>query len=206
MEVEADGKIPFLDMKLRRSEDGGLRRSEDGGLSSTWFCKPTDTGLVMNFHALAPKRYKESVVSGFVHRIFRACSSWNNFQDGLERVKSILEKNQYPPQFYNSVIQNTKEKLLSSASTTKPIVEETNLPKHRVILQYRGSITDQFVKRLNDCDGPVQTVLTLRKLRSSMPSLKCEVPYMLKSRVIYKLTCPHCQACYVGRTCRHLHT
>ena len=55
--------------------------------------------LLMNFHALAPKRYKKSVVSGFVHRIFRACSSWNNFQDGLERAKSILEKNQYPPNF-----------------------------------------------------------------------------------------------------------
>ena len=152
------------------------------------------------------KRYKMSVVRGFVHRNFHACSSWKNFQDGLERAKSILEKNQYPPQFYNSVIQNTKEKLLSSASTTKPIVEETNLPKHRVILQYRGSITDQFVKRLNDCDGLVQTVLTLCKLRSFMPSLKSEVPHMLKIRVIYKSTCPRCHACYVGRTCRHLHT
>ena len=29
---------------------------------------------------------------------------------------------------------------------------------------------------------------------------------MLKSNVVYKITCPRCQACYVGQTCRHLHS
>ena len=47
---------------------------ETGKLSSAWYFKPTDTGLIMNYHALAPKRYKRSVISGFVYRIYRACS------------------------------------------------------------------------------------------------------------------------------------
>ena len=67
----------------------------NGSLSSTWYTKPTDTGLVMNFHALAPKRYKRAVVSGFVHRIYRACSSWDSFHVSLKKAIKILEQNQY---------------------------------------------------------------------------------------------------------------
>ena len=69
IKLEKDGKIPFLDMFLIRKENC---------VESTWYYKPTDTGLVMNLQALAPKRYKRGVVSGFVHRIYRACSTWEN--------------------------------------------------------------------------------------------------------------------------------
>ena len=46
---ENEGTLPFLDMQLIR---------KDSQVSSTWYSKPTDTGLILNFHALAPKRYK----------------------------------------------------------------------------------------------------------------------------------------------------
>ena len=44
VELEKEGKIAFISMLFIRNE----RK-----LISTWYCKPTDTGLVMNFHALA---------------------------------------------------------------------------------------------------------------------------------------------------------
>ena len=64
-EKECNGILPALDTKLMNKE---------GTLSATWYSKPTDTGLVMNYHALAPVKYKKAVVIGFGHRIFRACS------------------------------------------------------------------------------------------------------------------------------------
>jgi len=70
IEREMDGKLPFLDMPL-------IHKGQH--IESKWYAKPPDTGLILNFHALAPKRYKRSVVSGFVHRIHRACSSWALF-------------------------------------------------------------------------------------------------------------------------------
>ena len=83
-----------------------------GRLESTWYSKPTDTGLIMNYHALAPKRYKRSVVAGFVHRIYRACSTWPHFHQSLKKAKCILEKNQYPPTFYDPLIRQTLHDIL----------------------------------------------------------------------------------------------
>ena len=39
-----------------------------------------------------------------------------------------------------------------------------------------------------------------------MPSLKTRVVKEFKSCVVYQITCPSCQACYVGQTSRHLQT
>ena len=53
LEVEQNGKLPFLDIRIEHHEST---------LSSNWYCKPTHTGLILNFHAMAPKHYKRSVV------------------------------------------------------------------------------------------------------------------------------------------------
>jgi len=154
-------------------------------------------------------RYKKSLISGFVHRIHRACSSRQNFDDSLEKAKSILEKNQYPPQIYNPIIERTIEKLnvMSEPVAQQGLDPQHNPhPCHRILLQYRGPETDKFVKRLKDSGAPVQAVMTLKKLRSYMPSLKMPVTKLLKSRVVYKVSCPRCLACYVGRTSRHVLT
>ena len=102
VEQENNNSIPFLDMKITRSH---------GKLSSTWYSKSTDTGLTMNFHALAPIKYKKSVVSGMVYRIFHACSTWENFHHSLVKAKTILENNQYPSSFYERIIEKTINKI-----------------------------------------------------------------------------------------------
>ena len=110
LEVEAEGKLPFLDLCINHVNDK---------LSSIWYCKPTDTGLIMNFHALTPKRYKRSVVEGFVHSVHRACSSWENFHDSMEKVKMTLQRNQYPSNFYDPIISKTIESLPKKIKRTK---------------------------------------------------------------------------------------
>ena len=65
LEVEQDGKLPFLDMCIIHINNE---------LHSNRYQKPSDTGLIMNFHALAPKKYKRSVIQGLVYRIYRASS------------------------------------------------------------------------------------------------------------------------------------
>ena len=128
-----EGQLPFLDMKVI---------CNNCRLSSTLYCKPTDTGLIINFHALVPLKYKRSVVTGFVHRIFRACCTWEYFHASLERAKQVLRDNQYPTNFYEPLIHSMIEKFhlpQRSDETEEEEVEE--VPKHLLFLQYRGKVT-----------------------------------------------------------------
>ena len=56
-----EGKLLFLDMCIIHINNY---------TESAWYTKSTDTGLTMNFHALAPRKYKRLVVQGFIHRIY----------------------------------------------------------------------------------------------------------------------------------------
>ena len=78
--------------------------------------------------------------------------------------------------------------------------------KVSVFLQYRGHQTDLFVKRLRDSGVPLQSILTMKKLKTVLPILKSSTKEILRSRVVDKLACPGCNTCYVGQTTRHLLT
>ena len=177
-------------------------------LSSTWYVKPTDTGLIMNFHALAPRRYKRSVVQSFVHRIHRSCSSRENMLSSLERAKEVLDKKQYPSSFYDPIITETLQKIDAPIVEQEPIQNQNNpteesTPKYLFKIQYRGTVTDSFVKTLYNIKAPVLPVITIRKIRTFVSTLKAKVPDEIASRVVYQITCPSCHACYVGQTDRH---
>ena len=99
-ENEVDCKLRFLDILITRM---------DSFLSTEWFRKKTDTGLCLNYHAMRPSKYRHSVVFGFVHRVFRSCSTWTFFDDCLNKLKNILEGNQYPPAVYNPIIRKSNQ-------------------------------------------------------------------------------------------------
>ena len=205
MERERDNTLPFLDMQLINSK---------GVLSSKWYRKPTDTGLIMNYHSLAPKRYKTSVVAGFVHRIYRACSSWILFHDSLEEAKKVLESNQYPPSFYEPIINKALSKIVSPPEMTDTTEEEKDSEPFLIFLNYRGKCSEDYARDLYAiCNDPhkiitpnVRVVFTISKLKSSLPQLKQPVNKMFRSGVVYQIKCPGCQACYVGQSVRHLQT
>ena len=43
-------------------------------------------------------------------------------------------------------------------------------------------------------------------MKTILPSLKVPVPSMIRSGVVYQITCPSCETSYVGYTTRHLQT
>ena len=210
-ELEIDGKIPFLDMLILNS---------DGILSSSWYRKPTDTGLTLNYHALAPVKYKKSVVISFIHRIFRACSTWKNFHLGISEAIRILENNQYPTSFIMPIIKNTIDKLVAPSGIDTDISSEISFEssldsnaclnvvsdrdKFKFSICYRGKPTEQLAKSFRKMNAPCQIIMTTIKTRNALPSLKPAVPKMLRSNVVYKIDCPGCDSSYVGQTVRHL--
>ena len=204
IEEETEEKIPFLDMLLERT---------DNRITTSWYSKPTDTGLMMSFRACAPTRYKKNIIEGTVHRLYNTTSSWTAFHQGLESAKITWEKNQYPPDFYEPIVADTIGKFLTSDTnennTTVPTTR-SNAPRNRterplLILQYRGTISDKLLRKVrSSTNGSV--VFTTRKLKTCLPSLKSPIPKELRSHVVYQIDCSGCNASYVGQTCRHLTT
>ena len=68
-----------------------------------------------------------------------------------------------------------------------------------------NSSNDQHnVQNLHRINAPCRIVMTLRKLKTVLPSLKPSLEVMMRSNVVYKITCPRCKSCYVGQTSRQL--
>ena len=197
IETLKDNSMPFLDMEVRLL---------DGKIDTSWYQKPTDTGLILQFRALAPVKYKKNIIEGTIYRIFNATSTWENFTEGIKRATETWEKNQYPPQFYQPILRQTLDKILNGKSSCHP--ERSACESGRnppLILQYRGNKSDQFSKKLRRT-VEVSTIFTTRKLKTALPSLKSPIPKMFLSNVVYQITCPGCQSSYVGQTTRHLTT
>ena len=131
----------------------------------------------MNFHTVAPRKYKRAVVQVFVHHIWRACSSWNTFHDSMCRAKQVLERNQCPPEFYDPIIMLTIEKFHTQITNEQngnqpdPVSETATaappIPAHMRLLQYRGRPTDSLLRHLSKLNTvKITKVLTLRKLNT----------------------------------------
>ena len=97
IEIEKDGKIPFLDICIDH---------EGNSLTTKWYTKPTDTGLVLNFHALAPKRYKRNAINGELHRSKRIASDYGK---EIINIRENFLKADYPIPFINSVINQLNQ-------------------------------------------------------------------------------------------------
>ncbi len=195
MEREKDGSLPMLNMCIF---------NENCHLSSTSHSKPSATGLIMNFHALAPMKYKRAVVTSFVHRVYRACSDWKNVHDSLERAKVILKMNQYPPDFYEPIIRDTVTRIFSQEK--KREADENSEKPYLIFLEYRGKCSESYARDIRQlCTSNAVTsdsckmIFTLRKLKTVLPSLKEPVEKRLRSGLVYKITCSHCEMCYVGK-------
>ena len=214
-EIENNGKLPFLDVTI--CNDRGI-------LSSHWYRKPTDTGLTLNFHALAPLKYKKSVVISFVHRIYNSCSSWANFHNGIIEATEILKYNQYPISFIEPIINSTLNSILGvsddisecSSNTSSDSSDDMSLDpnaclnqfkekdKFHFFVNYRGKLTERLAKSFRKLNAPCKVIMTLKKIRNFLPALKPPIPKMLQNNVVYKILCPRCESSYVGQTVRHL--
>ena len=54
---------------------------------------------------------KKSVVSSFLHKIYRASSNWEKFHSGLTEALQILKNNQYPDSLVFPIVNAVMTKL-----------------------------------------------------------------------------------------------
>ena len=141
----------------------------------------------------------------------------------MKRARKLLVMNQYPPTFFEPIINSTLTKIIQSTTEINEDDENTSLlgsdlwlmvqwmmvpslflfynieekDKFRLFVQYRGKCTEQYARALHNIQAPCRVIMTLRKLMTVLPPLKPHVEWSMRSDVIYQITCPRCQVRYV---------
>ena len=99
--------------------------------------------------------------------------------------------NQYPPQFYQPIIENTITKIIDRGNPKQKTQEqsvvdaEESTPKKMIFIQYRGRATEDYCRAFERCGALVNPILTLSKLKTVLPSLKTSVDHHVISGVVY---------------------
>ena len=199
MEKEMNGRLAFLDILIIR---------ENGKFKTEIYRKPTDTGLMLNYLAVAPQLFKRNLVIGEAIRVTKRCSEFYDKNRALMALRERLKKNQYPDRFVDRCFREALGPAKSEPSDDSGSEEETedDRNKHIFALEYRGKHTELFMKKVRrviDRDD-VRYVYRTSKAKDFFGN-KSPVPDDLRSKVIYLLLCD-CRKQYAGSTKRHLVT
>ncbi len=125
-ELEKDGKLPFLDVDITRS---------NGKFSTSIYRKPTFTGLFINFHSFIPLTYKCSLISCLLYRIFNLCSSYENSHVQLEVIRKLFNLNGFP----SHVFDHLAHRFLNKIFEPKPPVHTAPKKVVYFYLPFTGS-------------------------------------------------------------------
>ena len=66
--------------------------------------KPTNTGLLLNFHSICPTTWKSGLIKCFLHRAKYICSNYSLYKQEIEKLRMLFQKNAYPNWFINKII------------------------------------------------------------------------------------------------------
>ena len=90
---EASETLPFLDVEIKLNEDS---------FDSWVWRKKTHTGVLLNYTAIAPTKWKFGLIICLLNRIWDICSSMAHFDREVEILKNMFASNGYPAQFFDS--------------------------------------------------------------------------------------------------------
>ena len=122
MEVEADGKIGFLDTWVHKTNNGPAELSTK--------VKHTDRGLLYGIKSFVPDNQKFNLVDNLVTRIYRISSNMDIFHRNFTSHKERLLKNEFPVR----MVCESADKVLTKYRTTNHPAEISTVPKRPVTI------------------------------------------------------------------------
>lgn len=197
-EIEIDNSLPFLDIKISKSNDG---------FKTSVYRKPTFTGLCTKFSSFIPIQFKRNLVRTITYRAIQLSSCYNTLHKELSFIRNMLLKNGFPLNFTDTYIGKVLTKQLT------PNVQQTLTVCKKTVyfsIPYTGSHSFDIRKKLNVLLGEYFPQVTLRVVFKSTNSIKGlfnikdKIPDELRSCVIYKFECAGCSATYIGKCARHI--
>ena len=205
IEHEQDNKLPFLDTLVCRGEDS---------YKTTIYRKKTFTGVYLNWTSLTTKRYKIGLIYFLFDRIWKICSDQHERDVQVEKLRLILERNEYPKFVVNREVEKFI-KLRESPSPTPPAAPTpVDATKNRfIVLPYVSPRAEGFAKRLKFHVASYFPQVDFNVAFKAPNEIGKFFPYKdrvtevaSRSLVVYRIRCSHpgCDESYIGKTERIL--
>lgn len=199
MEIENNKQIPFLDLLLI---------NDNNKIITNWYQKPIATNRFLNFFSHNPVHQKIGIVYNLVDRaILLADERFHT--SNLEKIKIILNNNNYPADFVQKNINNRltflKNRDKNHSNNIKIANQRYYSRQTKVVLPFIPHITPNIQKILKKYN--ILTVFrSSNKLNSIIKLGKDPVNNSDLNDVVYKICCKQCEKIYIGQTKRTLKT
>ena len=143
-----------------------------------------------------------------IGRSFKICNHWNSFHNDIEKIKSNLIKNAYPPFLIDKVIKKYLDYKFSSNQNQLIGTPDVYYFKLPYIGNFSHHIKNKLAKLYKEfCKENFSTKLVFNSFKiKNCFSYKDATPDDLKSFLVYNFTCASCSFSYFGQTCRHFKT
>ena len=198
MEEQKNNSINFLDVKLNRNVD-------ENTISTSTYHKPTFTGVMLNWNSLTSIKYKKGLIGCLLDRSYKICSSTEQKIVEMEQLRSILIKNNYPPQIIE--IEFERFRKFKQLNVDKQPNSEEKIKY--LSLPYINDKSEIIARKIQSAVSDHFQNINLRVAFKSPATLGSHFPFKDKvidpnklSCVVYHLKCKNCDASYVGQTVR----
>ena len=172
--------------------------------------KPINTGLYLLWSSFTVKGYKIGLFFCLIHRSFKICSNWKQFNTEITILMDVFKGLGYPVTTLDSIVA----KYISKLFVKGDLLIDSKKKYFYVKLPYIGSYATQIQRKLKrlvdkfashiDLQIVFHNSFTICTLFSK--SLKQKIDKLQRSKVIYMIRCRDCSANYIGKTNRKLVT
>ena len=189
-EFEECGQLPFLDVLVEKSVEGGVL--------TTVYRKPTFTGLYIVWDSFCAKSYKINLVRNLVDRAHRICSK-SLLEAELDVLRGLFRLNGYPEYVVKKYVTLSSLQSSPISSDVRPVY---------VRLPWKGdSVSRDMERQVRSVVESNYHDVTVRFVYSTSRAFmvkKDVLPTTKQSHVTYLFECRRCESRYVGRTLQHL--
>ena len=184
VEQEENGCLPFLNVLVKRNEDGTLETEV--------FRKSTHTEMYLQYESHHPMSNKIGVVKTLLHNADILCSNDESKSKEINCVNQALRICGYP------------DECLHKASLPNPPKEvEREPPVGFTCIPYIKGLSEAVRSKLTKYG--IQVAFKPNKtLRNILVHPKDPIPKDSQTGAIYKISCNECSSSYVGETGRQL--
>ena len=112
IEPSNNNMIQFLD---------SLVTLQGASFNTSVYRKPTDSNKCLNGKSECMQDYKNSVVSAYVHRALKVCSTWQQLHSELQHVRQMIVDNGYSNTTFDEVCNSAMAKYIEGVTANNQL-------------------------------------------------------------------------------------